>query len=95
MTAYMVFTRERMHDAAEYEAYRVKGRAAAHGHALTPLALYGRHEVLEGADTQGVVIISFPTFAEAKAYYDSPEYRAAREHRFKAADYRVVIVEGV
>jgi uncharacterized protein (DUF1330 family) len=57
--------------------------------------LYGKYEVLEGAEVQGVVILEFPTVADAKAYYDSPAYREAREHRFKAADYRVLIVEGV
>jgi uncharacterized protein (DUF1330 family) len=40
------------------------------------------------------VILEFPTVAEAKAYYDNPAYREAREHRFKAADYRVLVVEG-
>ena len=65
------------------------------GHPVTPRAFYGRHEVLEGATVQGVIILEFPTFDEAKAWYDSPAYRAAPEHRFKGADYRVVIVEGV
>ncbi len=44
---------------------------------------------------EGVVILQFPTFEEAKAWYDSPAYREAREHRFAGADYRAVIVEGV
>ena len=60
---------------------------------LNPV-LYGKYEMLEGAEVQGVVILEFPTVADAKAYYDSPAYREAREHRFKAADYRVLIVEG-
>ena len=51
--------------------------------------------MLEGPDVEGVVIVSFPTFEEARAWYDSPAYRAARAHRFKGADYRGVIVEGV
>jgi uncharacterized protein (DUF1330 family) len=95
MVAYIVFTRERMRDPAEYETYRQKGRIANARHPITPRALYGRHEVLEGPATEGVVIIEFPKFEDAKAYYDSPEYREAREHRFKAADYRAIIVEGV
>jgi uncharacterized protein (DUF1330 family) len=51
--------------------------------------------VLEGAAVEGVVILEFPTFDGAKAWYDSPADRAAREDRFNGADYRVVIVEGV
>jgi uncharacterized protein (DUF1330 family) len=41
-----------------------------------------------------VVILEFPTFEEAKAWYDSPAYRKVREHRYKGADYRAVIVQG-
>jgi hypothetical protein len=37
------------------------------GHALTPRAFYGRLEVLEGAGVEGVAILEFPTFDEAKA----------------------------
>ena len=62
---------------------------------ITPLAAYGRHEVVEGATVEGVVILQVPTFEEAKAWYDSPAYREAREHRHLGADYRAVIVEGL
>jgi len=33
--------------------------------------------------------------AAARAWYDSPAYQAAKAHRVKAADYRVIFVEGV
>ena len=59
------------------------------------LAAYGRQEVLEGPDVEGVVIVEFPDFATAKEWYDSPAYREAREYRFRGADYRAVIVEGL
>jgi uncharacterized protein (DUF1330 family) len=95
MPAYMVFTREKMRDEKEYEIYKQKNRIATQGHPIKKDVLYGKYEVLEGAEVQGVVILEFPTVADAKAYYDSPAYREAREHRFKAADYRVLIVEGV
>ena len=65
------------------------------GHAGTMLALFGRQEILEGPQVEGTVLIAFPSLDEAKAWYDSPAYRAAREHRFKGADYRVMIVEGL
>lgn len=95
MPAYMVFTRERMRDETEYEIYKQKNRIAMKGHPIKARVLYGKYEVLEGAEVQGAVILEFPTVADAKAYYDSPAYREAREHRFKAADYRVLIVEGM
>ena len=95
MPAYMVFTRERMRDEREYEIYKQKNRIAMQGHPIKKDVLYGKYKVLEGAEVQGVVILEFPTVADAEAYYDSPAYREAREHRFKGADYRVLIVEGV
>ena len=95
MTAYIVFTRKSTKDQAELATYsEMAGRTLA-GRPVTPRTFYGRQEVLEGAPVEGVAILEFPTLDEAKAWYDSPAYRAAREHRFKGADYSVVIVEGV
>ena len=70
-------------------------KAARGEHEITPLAFYGAHETLEGAEADGVVVLRFPDMAAAKAWYSSPEYKAARAHRFQAADYRVILVEGV
>jgi uncharacterized protein (DUF1330 family) len=95
MTAYIVFTREKTLDPGELDIYRAKVPAARVGHAVTGLAAYGAYEVLEGPAIEGAVILSFPTFAEAKAWYDGPAYVEAREHRFKGAEYRAFIIEGV
>ena len=53
------------------------------------------HEVLKGDATEGVVIAEFPSIEAAKAWYDSPAYKAVREHRFKGAIYRDSFVQGV
>lgn len=95
MAAYIVFTRERMRNQTAYERYRPQARAALVGQPVTPCAMYGRHEVVEGAPVEGVVILEFPTFDAAKAFYDSPAYTQARQDRHLGCDYRVVIVEGV
>lgn len=95
MVAYVVFTRERMRDAAQYEQYRAKARPAGAAHALKPLALYGKHEVLEGPAIEGAVILEFESAEAAKAYYHSAAYQEALKHRLLAADYRVFIVEGI
>lgn len=95
MVAYAVFIRELTRDPAEMQAYAGKAGGSLAGHAVKVLAAYGRQEVLEGAATEGVVILEFPSMAEAKAWYESPLYREAREHRFKGADYREFLVEGV
>ena len=95
MTAYVVLIREKLRDEAAMAKYGAAAGAARGDHKITALALYGKHEVTEGAAADGVVILAFPTMAEAKAWYESPEYTAAKAHRFQAADYRVLFVEGV
>lgn len=93
--AYVILVRDRMIDAEEFAVYGQKAREARGGHAVTPLAFYGRQEVLEGPQVEGAVILRFPSFAEAQAWYHSPAYQAALQHRLKGAEYRVMIVEGV
>jgi len=95
MSAYVILIRDRMRDETEMAAYAAAAKEARGAHDITPLAFYGAHETVEGADADGVVILSFPDMAAAKAWYTSPEYAAARAHRFQAADYRVIMVEGV
>ncbi len=95
MPAYAVFIREKVRDKSELEMYQQKAKASGGAHPLIPRAAYGRQEVLEGPACEGVVILEFPTFEAAKAWYNSPEYTEARKHRHLAADYRAVIVQGV
>jgi uncharacterized protein (DUF1330 family) len=95
MSAYVILIRDKMLDQAEFDLYAPAAREARADHKITPLAFYGRHAVLEGPDVEGAVILQFPTFEEARAWYDSPAYQAALTHRLKGAEYRVMIVEGV
>ncbi len=95
MTAYMVLVREKLRDEAQMQQYAAAAGEARHGHDLKALAFYGKSETLEGAAADGVVILSFPDMAAARAWYDSPAYAAARAHRFQGADYRVLLVEGL
>ncbi len=57
----------------------------------------GRHEVLEGDwNPPRLTVLRYPTFAAAKAMYDSPGYTAARKLRHGAtAMFNMVLVEGV
>lgn len=95
MAAYVILIREKLRDDAAMARYAKAAGDARGDYKITPLAFYGAHEVTEGAAADGVVILSFPTMAEAKAWYDSPAYTEARAHRYQAADYRVIFVEGV
>src|SRR5882724_8037048 len=95
MSAYVVFIGEKTPDQGELDGYAKGAQTTVAGHEakVLELAFYGLHEDLEGAATEGAVILEFPNMA-AKAWYDSPLYRKAREHRFKGASYRVTVVEG-
>lgn len=95
MPAYIIFIRERTLDKAELETYGEKTPPTLDGWPIKILAAYGRHVTLEGPDVEGVVLAEFPTLEEARAWYDSPAYQAAAEHRFRGAVYRGLIVEGV
>ncbi len=60
------------------------------------LARGGRNLTFEGAQAPArVVVIEFPDFAAAEAWYHSPEYTAARKLRDGAATMQFVVVEGL
>jgi uncharacterized protein (DUF1330 family) len=95
VSAYVIFTRVKTLDPGEMKIYSATVQETVKGHNFKLLAAYGRKEVLEGPESEGILIMEFPSMQEAKAWYDSPAYRKVREHRFKGAEYRGVIVEGL
>lgn len=95
MNAYIVFTKVRTIDRQELAAYDSKVAPTLGTFGMKPRAIYGKYSVLEGPEIEGIVIIEFPTFEDATAWYESPAYREAREHRFKGAEYQCVIVQGI
>ena len=80
------------------EAY-ARYSAGTHGAAETfggrAIVRAGKMEVLEGHGRPRVVVLEFDSLDQARAYYNSPEYQAARQHRIGAAEFDAVIVEGV
>jgi uncharacterized protein (DUF1330 family) len=95
MSAYMVFTREKTLDAAEVALYQREVGPTHDTFDFKMLVAFGREEVLEGEPIEGVAIVKFPTTGAAKAWYESPACRQAREHRLKGAETRCVLVQGV
>jgi uncharacterized protein (DUF1330 family) len=78
--------------AADYVPLSGPAVEAAGGHYL---ARGGTTEVLEGdRQPHRTVIIEFPSFDAAKAWYDSPAYREARAAREGAAVGSFIVVEG-
>ena len=93
MTAYIVMTKLKTHDAASLEAYAAASHQAFVP-SMRPLIAYGPHEVLEGDPHEGMVVLEFPDIEAARSWYHSPKYTEARAHRQKGADYHVTLVEG-
>jgi uncharacterized protein (DUF1330 family) len=95
VVAYVIFIKERTRNQQEVDLYRDMAPAGLAGHPITFRVAHGRKEVVEGPDCEDMMMLEFPTFEEAKAWYSNPAYQAASEHRFKGADYRAIIIEGV
>lgn len=99
MPAYMIFLREGpVRDPAEMAEYSRLNREHAqefgNHYKLKPLVVYGALQAVEGAAPDGVIVLEFPSVADAKAWYNSPAYQKAVPHRLKAAEYQAFIVEG-
>lgn len=56
----------------------------------------GAHQTMEGDwKPARLVVIEFPSLADAQRWYDSEEYRAPRALRMRAGRTNVLIVDGV
>ena len=83
-------------DPQQYEQYKVLSSRAMQAHGAEVLVRGGKTEPLEGewAPTR-VVVLKFPSYEAAKAFYASEEYLAARQSREHAAKMNMIVVEGV
>jgi len=84
-------------DAVAYEGYKQLAQVAIAQYGGRYLVRGGALEVLEGQWTGAprLVIVEFDSVEQAKRFYDSPEYRVAREARAGAASMNMLVVEGL
>jgi uncharacterized protein (DUF1330 family) len=94
MSAYIIFTRVRTRSPKHLSLYAEQAPAFLAGHSINWLAHFGTTEVLEGAGAESSAILEFESMEAARAWYHSPAYQAASEHRYIGGDYSVVLVEG-
>jgi uncharacterized protein (DUF1330 family) len=79
-----------------YEEYRLLVRDAVLGHGGRYVVRTSAVEVVEGGwAPPRLVVIEFPTRGAAEAFYDSPDYRQARDLRTNATMMDMVLVDGV
>ncbi|MDR2335049.1 DUF1330 domain-containing protein [Diaphorobacter ruginosibacter] len=80
----------------QYEEYKKWSTAAMQAHNAELCVRGGQVEVMEGDwNPERVVVLKFPSFDAARAFYHSPEYGRARAAREGAAIMRLICVEGV
>ncbi|CAN5767597.1 DUF1330 domain-containing protein [soil metagenome] len=81
-------------DAAEYARYTAETPRLAAAFGGRFIVRAGRFEALEGAARARNVVIEFPDYASARAFYDSPGYRAVLPHALAGSTRELVVVEG-
>jgi uncharacterized protein (DUF1330 family) len=94
MPAYVIYIREETHDQSELDTYSALVGPILAKLPIKILAALGKLETLEGPVPESVTVVEFASMEAAYAWYRSPEYQAAAQHRFKGATYRGLIVEG-
>ena len=90
MPAYLI-GQVTVHDSAEYDKYLAGFMDAFAPFDGRVLVATEDVEVLEGTwPRTRTVVLEFPSMAHAKRWYESPNYQAIAQHRFKAATSNLV-----
>jgi len=84
-------------DPVAYETYKQLAQTAIAQYGGRYLVRGGASEVLEGGWNKPprLVIVEFESVEQAKQFYESPEYRAARAARKEAANMNMLVVQGI
>lgn len=95
MAAYVIAIVD-VKDPVRYEDYRKLVRPTIEAFGGKFIARGGKTEVLEGKwDPRRMVIVEFPSYEQAKAWWSSPEYAEAKAIRQATSDGTLIVVEGV
>jgi uncharacterized protein (DUF1330 family) len=95
MPAYVIAEVD-VRDPDQYARYRAAVPASLEAHGGRFLARGGETAALEGDwQPKRIVVIEFADLASARRWYDSPEYREARDLREGVAVMRMIAVAGV
>ena len=96
MAAYIISEVSEVVDAAEMERYRTLAEATIKQHGGRYLVRGGAWESLEGEwALERTIVVEFPSWEQAKAWYRSPEYAKALELTRMALKRKMLVVEGV
>jgi len=94
MSAYVIAEIE-VTDPAGYEEYRKQVLAVVTKYGGKFIVRGGTIDAREGGwNPKRLVLVEFPSLAQAQKWYDSPEYAPLIKLRQKASKGRLIIVEG-
>ena len=87
----------KVHDADAIARYRLLSQAAVEQHGGRFLVRGGASEILEGkwSPPERMIVVEFDSVEQAKAFYHSAEYQAARKTRESAAEMNMLVISGV
>ena len=88
-----IIARVTVEDTVSYAEYAKGAFAAMQKYGARILARGGRAEALEGEIRPRNVILEFESYEQAKRYFQSPEYQAARKHRENVSSGDFIVVE--
>lgn len=95
MPAYVINDME-ITDPLRFEEYKRLSPATVAAYGGRFLARGGQVTALEGGwEPKRMVLLEFPSLAQAQAWLDSPEYAPARRLRQLSANARMVVIEGL
>jgi len=97
MSEAYVIVEMKITDLEQYKQYMAEAPAAVKAHGGEYIVRGGRHESLEGDwQPSRLGVLRFPSYAQAKAFYDGEMYTRIRQKRRGATEYfNMVLVEGV
>lgn len=97
MTPAYIIVDMQITDMEQYKHYMAQAPAAVKAAGGEYLVRGGRFEVMEGNwQPARVAMLRFPSFEQAKAFYDGEMYKAARATRAGATQFfNMILVEGV
>ena len=83
-----------IHDLEAYQAYGARNNELIPAAGGKFLVRGGQSEYLEGEGHPRHVIIEFPSYEAALAFYNSPEYQENMKTRLANSDGNIMVVEG-
>ena len=92
-----IIAEAKVHDPEAYKQYMPLSLATVEQYGGRFVIRGGAVEVLEGPWTspQRLIVVEFDSVEQAKRFYYSPEYQAARKMRENAAVMNLLVVSGV